>query len=61
MSSEYSHYNSLYDKSFIEAQTGDHKYTRKEVNPPNPIYKHPIQYYDSPVKHSMLYPNLMHI
>lgn len=62
MSSEYTHRNSSYEQRFIEGQTSDHKNTMREINPlPNPIYKNPIQYYDSPVKNSMLYPNIWHI
>ena len=62
MSSEYTHRNSSYENRFVNAQTADFKSSRREINPlPNPIYKLPISYYDSPVKHSSLYPNLFHI
>ena len=60
--SEYTHYNPLYKTRFVEAQTGNMQNPRKEINPlPNAIYKHPIQYYDSPVKNSSMYPNIWHI
>ena len=62
MTSEYTHYNSEYEKRFIEAQTADHLNVRKEVRIlPNPIYKQPLEYYDSHVKNSHLYPNISHI
>lgn len=62
MTSEYNHYNSSYEKRFIEAETSDFKHPKKEINPlPNPIYKHPLQYYDSHVKNSHLYPNIWEI
>ena len=62
MSSEYTHYNSSYEQRFVEGQTADHLNPRKEINPlPNPIYAHPLGYYDSQVKNSSLYPNIWHI
>ena len=62
MTSEYTHYNSAYENRFIEAQTSDFKNPRKEIKQlPNPIYKNPIKYFDSPVKNSSLYPNLWEI
>jgi hypothetical protein len=59
MTSEYTHYDATYEQRFKDAQQADYKFTRKEVNPlPNAIYKQPIQYYDSQVKNSHLYPNI---
>ena len=62
MTSEFTHRNPEYEKRFVEAQTSPYKLPRKEINPlPNPIYKHPISYYDSPVKNSHLYPGIWEI
>lgn len=62
MTSEYTHRDASYENRFIDAETSDFKNPRKEINPlPNAIYKHPLQYYDSQVKNSHLYPNLWHI
>ena len=59
MSSEYTHYNASYEKSFVEGQTAPLKNPKKEINPlPNAIYSHPVQYYDSHVKNSSQYPNI---
>lgn len=62
MTSEYNHKNPSYEQRFVKAETSPYTNPRKEINPlPNPIYKHKLQYYDSPVKNSSLYPNLWHI
>lgn len=62
MTSEYTHRNTSYENRFVEAQTSDYKNPMRQINPlPNPIYKHPLQYYDSPVKNSSLYPNMYEI
>lgn len=62
MASEYNNFNPSYEKCFVAAQTADHMNPRKEINPlPNPIYKHPLHYYDSQVKKSHMYPNIWHI
>ena len=62
MTTEYNHYTPSYEQRFREAETADFQYTRKEINPlPNGIYKHPLQFYDSPLKNSHLYPGLWHI
>ena len=62
MSSEYSHYDASYNGQFVENQTAPLKHTKNEVRQlPNPIYKHPVQFYDSVVKNSSIYPNLLYL
>lgn len=62
MTSEYTHYSQAYENRFIDGQTMPLSNPRKEINPlPNPIYKKPLQYFDSPVKNSSMYPNVWHI
>jgi hypothetical protein len=62
MTSEYTHRNQSYQDRFVDAETSPFKNSRKEIKTlANPIYKHALQYFDTPVKNSSLYPNLWHI
>ena len=48
-----------YEKSFIENEKRPEKYISSEVKKKaNPIYKTPVQFFDSPVHGSHLYPNM---
>jgi hypothetical protein len=48
-----------YERAFIQAEKQPYKHVSKEVYPKaNPIYKNAVQYYDSPVQNSMIYPNM---
>ncbi len=56
---QYTHRNPSYEQQFIKNETQPYKHLVREINPqPNPIYKNPLQYYDSPVQNSMIYPNI---
>ena len=56
---QYTHRNPSYERAFIQAETQPYKHLSKEVYPKaNPIYKNPVQYFDSPVQGSHLYPNM---
>lgn len=56
---QYNHRIPAYERQFIKNETEPHKHLMREINPkPNPIYKNPLQYYNSPVHNSMLYPNM---
>lgn len=48
-----------YEQSYIKNETQPYKYISQEINPkPNPIYKNPTTFYDSPVQNSHIYPNM---
>ena len=62
MTSIYNHRNASREQSFVKAQTQDFVQATREIYPKaNTIYKNDIQFYDSHVKNSHLYPNMYHI
>lgn len=63
MTSVYSNHNAYYEQLYKDAESKNHyapvrmQYKQK----PNPTYQHPLQYFDSPVQNSHLFPNMNYI
>lgn len=55
------YYESLYKKAEEEAKSYPSSAPRKDRKYPNPIYLKPIQYFDSKVVNSHIYPNISYI
>lgn len=56
---QYTHRNPYQEQLYLQNEQSKFKHVSKEIKQkPNPIYKHPIQYYDSPFIMSHLYPNM---
>ncbi len=55
------YYESLYKQAEEEAKSYPSSKPREDRKYPNPVYTNPIQYFDSKVVNSHIYPNISYI
>ena len=63
MTTVYSNHNQYYEQQYKNAESANPypDVTMKYKQKPNPSYKQPFQYFDSPVQNSHLFPNMTYI